>query len=74
MHKLDSVLEDLRWPPEGNGGSRLVLRNLNGGKHRAVHSLEGNEVTAGIGYCYVHFPIPLLGLCHSGVNDRLGLL
>jgi hypothetical protein len=51
-----------------------VLRNLNGGEHRAVHSLEGNQVTAGIAYGYVHFPIPLSGLCHSGVNDRLGLL
>jgi hypothetical protein len=48
MHKLDAVLEDLRWPPEGHGCSRLVLRNLNGGEHRAVHSLEGNQVTTGI--------------------------
>jgi hypothetical protein len=42
MHKLDTVLEDLRWPPEGHSCSRFVLRNLNGGKHRAVHSFEGN--------------------------------
>ena len=72
MHKLDTVLEDLRWPPEGHGCSRLVFRNLNGGEHRAVHSLEGNQVTAGIGYCYVHFPIPFLGLCRRGMNNRLG--
>src|SRR5271154_2029294 len=42
MHKLDTVLEDLRWPPEGDSRSRLMLRNLNGGEHRSVHSLEGN--------------------------------
>jgi hypothetical protein len=60
-----------------SGGSlvlirRLVLGNLNGGKHRAVHSLKGHEVTAGIDHRYVHFPIPLLGLCHRRVNNRLG--
>jgi hypothetical protein len=42
VHKLDTVLEDLRWPPESHGCSRLVLRNLNGGEHRAVYSFEGN--------------------------------
>ena len=42
VHKLDTVLEDFRWAPEGRGRSRLVFRNLNGSKHRAVHSLKGN--------------------------------
>src|SRR6202042_2405645 len=41
MHKLDTVLEHLCWAPEGRSCSCLVLGNLNGGKHRAVHSLEG---------------------------------
>src|SRR5258705_7879844 len=71
-HQLDTVLEDLGWAPEGRGCSCLVLGNLNSGKHRAVHSLEGNQVTAGIGYCDVHLPFPLLRLCHSSVNYRLG--
>src|SRR5580693_2600585 len=74
MHKVDAVLKDLGWPPEGHGCSRLVLRNLNGGEHRAVHSLESNQVATGIGYCDIHLPIPLLGLCHSGSNNRLGLV
>ena len=58
--------------PENGGCSRFVFRNLNGSKHRAVHSLEGNQVAAGIGYCYVHLPISHLGLCYSSVNNRLG--
>src|ERR1700678_4294892 len=66
MHKVDTVLEDFRWTPEGHGCSRLVLRNLNRGEHRAVHSLEGNQVATGIGYCNIHFPVPLLSLCHGG--------
>jgi hypothetical protein len=72
MHQVNTILEDLRWTPEGRGGSRLVLRNLNGGEHRAVHPLEGNQVAAGIRYRDIHFPIPLLGLCHGGLNHRLG--
>src|SRR5271170_4938432 len=74
MHKVDAILEDLRWAPEGHGCSRLVLRNLNRGEHRAIHSLEGNQVATGIGYCDIHLPIPLPGLCDSGLNNRLGLL
>src|ERR1700691_3091231 len=74
MHELDTILEDLRRAPEGHGSSRLVLGDLNGGEHRAVHSLEGNQVTAGIGYCYLHFTIPPPGLCHGCLNHRLGLL
>jgi len=72
MHKLDTVLEGLRWSPEGRGCSRLVFRNLNGGKHRAVHSLEGHEIAPGIDHRYVHLPIALLRLCHRRVNNRLG--
>jgi hypothetical protein len=34
--------------PEGLGCSCLVLGNLNGGKHRAVHSFEGTRLPAGI--------------------------
>src|SRR5579871_6235703 len=30
MHKLDPILEDLCFAPEGRGGSRLVLGNRNG--------------------------------------------
>jgi hypothetical protein len=71
---MPSSKTDLRWPPEGHRCSRLVFRDLNGGEHRAVHALEGNQVTAGIGYCDIHFPIPLFGLCHGGLNNRLGLL
>ena len=74
MHKVDAILEDFRRPPEGHGCSRLVFGNLNGGEHRAVHSLEGNQVTTGIGYRYIHFPIPFPGLFHGGLNNRLGLL
>jgi len=48
MQKLDTVLELLGFAPECRGCSRLVLGNLNGGKHRAVHSLKGDEVAAGI--------------------------
>src|SRR5580658_3625615 len=29
MHKVDTILEDLCWPSEGHGCSRLVLSNLN---------------------------------------------
>lgn len=47
-HELNAVLENFRWPPEGCGGSRFVLRNLNGCEHRTIHSLEGNQVPAGI--------------------------
>jgi hypothetical protein len=48
MHKLDSVLEELGFAPEGRGSSSLMLGNLNGGKYRSVHSLKGDEVAAGI--------------------------
>src|ERR1700731_2228507 len=41
MHKVDTVLEDLGFAPERRGGSCLVFCNLNGGKHRPVHPLEG---------------------------------
>jgi len=34
--------------------------------------LKGDEVTPGIGYRYVHLPIPLLRLGHGGVNNSLG--
>jgi hypothetical protein len=51
---------------------RSVLGNPNGGKHRAVRSLEGREIAAGIDHRYVHLPIPLLRLCHRRVNNRLG--
>src|SRR3984885_11520396 len=71
MHKVDTVLEDLRFAPEGRGCSSLVLGNLNGGKHRTVHPLKGDEVAAGIDHRYVHLPIPLLRLCHRRVNGRL---
>src|ERR1700722_8054763 len=63
MHDVDTVLEDLGWATEGGGRPRLVLRNLNRGQHRAVHSLEGDQVATGIGHRYVHLPFPLLGLC-----------
>jgi hypothetical protein len=72
MHELDAILEDLRWTTESRGCSRLVFRYLDGGKHSAVHSLESNQVATGIGYCYVHLPIPLLRLFYGGVNNRLG--
>ncbi len=49
MHKIDAVLENFGWSPEGRGCSGLVFRNLNRGQHRAVHSLEGNQVTTRIG-------------------------
>jgi hypothetical protein len=49
-----------------------VLGNLNGGKHRTVHSLKGDEVAAGIDHRYVHLPIPVLRFCHRRVNNRLG--
>jgi hypothetical protein len=71
MHKVDAILEDFRWPTEGDGRSRLVFRYLNGREHSAIHSLEGNQVTTGVGYSYVHIPISLLGLFPSGVNNRL---
>lgn len=74
MHQLDSVLEDLGWSPKGYGCSRLMLRNLNGGEHRAIHSLEGHEVATGISDGRVHFPVELPGLCDGGLNDRLGLV
>jgi hypothetical protein len=60
--------------PEGRASLRLMLRNPNGGKHRAVHPLEGNQVATGIDHCDVHLPIPFLGFCHSGKNNRLGPL
>src|SRR5579871_1790150 len=72
VHKLDTVLELLRFAPEGRGRSCLVLGNLNGGKHRAVHSLKGDEVAAGIDHRYVHLPIPVLRLFHRRANRRLG--
>ena len=72
MHNLDAVLELLCFAPEGRGCSCLVLGNLNGGKHRAVHSLKGHEIAAGIDHRYVHLPIPILRLCHRCVNNRLG--
>src|SRR5437764_1203052 len=42
MHELDPILEDLCGAPEGHSRSRLMFRNLDGGEHRAVHSLEGH--------------------------------
>src|SRR5579862_4484484 len=72
VHKLDTILELLRFAPEGRGCSCLVLRNLNGGEHRAVHSLKGDEIAAGIDHCCVHLPIPFLRLCHRSVNNHLG--
>ena len=42
VHELDPVLEDFCWAPKCRGCSCLVLGDLNGGKHRAIHSLEGN--------------------------------
>src|SRR5580700_5508313 len=71
MHKLDTVLELLRFAAEGRGCSCLVLGNLNGGKHRAVHSLEGHKVAAGIDHRYVHLPIPPLRLRHRRLKNRL---
>jgi len=35
--------------------ARACVRHLNGGKHRAVHPLEGHQMAAGIDYRYVHF-------------------
>jgi hypothetical protein len=64
--------KNLRWATESRGCSCFVFRNLDGGKHSAVHSLESNQVASGIGYRYVHFPISLLRLCHCGLNNRLG--
>src|SRR5579863_787167 len=72
MHKVDAVLENLGWAPEGRSGSRLVLGNLNRGKHRAIHPLKSDEVASGIDYGDVHLPIPLLGFRHSCVNYCLG--
>jgi hypothetical protein len=71
MHEVDAVFEDLGWASERRGCSRLVLGNLNRGKHRAIHALERDEVTARIGYGYVHLPIPLLRFRHGGLNNRL---
>ena len=71
LHKVDAVFEHLGWAPERRSCSRLVLGNLNGGKHRAVHALERDKVAAGIDYGYVHLPVPLLGLCNRGINNRL---
>ena len=51
-----------------------MLRDLNRGKHRAVHSLEGNQVATGVGHSYVHFPIAPDRLCYCCVNDCLRLL
>jgi hypothetical protein len=48
MHKLDTPLELLRFAPEGRSCWCLVLGNPNGGKHGAVHSLEGREIAAGM--------------------------
>src|SRR5579863_425032 len=72
MHKVDTVLEYLGWAPEGRGGACLVLGNLNGGKHRAVHPLKGDEVAAGIDHPNVHLPTTLLRLCNRRVDNRLG--
>jgi hypothetical protein len=44
MHELDTVLELLRFAPEGRCCSSFVFRNLNGREYRAVHSLKGEEV------------------------------
>jgi hypothetical protein len=71
MHYVDTDFKLLRWAPEGRGRSCFVLGNLNRGKHRAVHSLERDEVAAGIDHRYVHLPTPLLRLCHRRVNKRL---
>src|ERR1700678_862815 len=68
MHNVDTDLELLRRAPEGRSCSSLVFGNLNGGKHRTVHSLKGDEIAAGIDHRYVHLPIPLLRLCHRRVN------
>src|SRR6202012_3190548 len=35
-------------------------------------ALEGDQVTARIGHCYVHLPIALSRLCHRGMNHLLG--
>ena len=59
--------------PEGRGCARFVFRYLNGGKHRAIHSLEGNQVPPGIGDRHVHLPIPPRRFCHGSVDNRLGL-
>jgi hypothetical protein len=72
MQKLNTVLELLRFAPEGRGCSSLVFGDLNGGKHRPVHSLKGDEVAAGIDHRYVHLPTPFLRLRHRRVNNRLG--
>src|ERR1700678_51005 len=42
MHKLDTILELLRFAPEGGGCSGLMLGNLNVGKHRTIHSLKAH--------------------------------
>jgi hypothetical protein len=72
MHKVDTVLEDLGRAPEGRSCSSLVFRYLNGGQHRTVHSVKDDKVPAGIDHRYIHLPIPLLRLSHSGVNNGLG--
>src|SRR3954454_6609965 len=39
MHHIDALLKDLGWATKSGGCSRLVNRDLNGGKHRAIHPL-----------------------------------
>jgi len=62
LHKLNAILEDLRWPLAAGRSRRLAPCAPQSG------------CSAGIGYRYVHFPTPLFGLCHGSVNGRLGLL
>jgi hypothetical protein len=49
MHKLDTVLDDLRWPPEGHGCSRLVLRK-EGNKPKEIICLEVPAYIAALDY------------------------
>src|SRR5580658_8322838 len=71
MHQVDAVLEYLGWAPESRCCLRLVFRDLDRGKHRAIHSLEGNQVAPGIHYGDVHLPIPLRCLRDGCVDGRL---
>jgi len=49
LHELNTVFEDFGWATERSGGARFMFRYLNRGEHRAIHSLEGNQMPSGIG-------------------------
>ena len=68
--ELDAALKDLGFAAIKRRRTGLVFRNINGGELRSVHTLEGNEVAAGIDYGGIQLPVVLIGLSH-GSSDRL---